>query len=175
MGWKKIKEKYGIEHIIQRRGDSFIIGSSFVSEILTIDIKTGEISNKTASFQGFGAKNYPLLMAASKEEILSDINEIDTFSENKKVFIVVHDEVLETLCEEFGYPNITHDGYLMYENTSFTSKNDALKYLLNSFKLDVKALKRVEDEAYEKFLEFKKEREDKMVLISKLEDELDYL
>ena len=43
MGWKAFKEHYKIGHRVEVRGEFLKIGSPYVSELITIEMATGQI------------------------------------------------------------------------------------------------------------------------------------
>lgn len=165
MGWKRIKEYFDIEHIVQIQGEEVLIGSPFSSRLLAINMKTGEIFENSV-FTDFGKRAYPELMNASKEKILSLINEVDNFSNSLIVYTYKDDKILEKFCEEYGYPNITHDGCIMYENSFFENKEDAIKKAKKVNEQDIKGYKEF-IESLEKDLNKVKERLEKSIEIKK--------
>lgn len=128
MGWKKFKERFGIKHIVQIADGRITIGSGYISDLASVHIASGKVFHK----QGWESslKEYAALWAASPEEIKALLDEPDQFEKSTPVYIVSDATVLEEQCEEFGYPNITHSGRLMYENTSFLSREKADNYAL---------------------------------------------
>ena len=48
--------------------------------------------------------------------------------ETIKVYTITEGKLIEDTCEVFGYPNFTHSGDMMYENTHFRFKNEAIDY-----------------------------------------------
>lgn len=122
MGWKAIKEHYKIEHIVQvddRKG--ICIGSPYVHDIMVI------------GFDGTIIKGYPDdgwnsnqdLMRYQKEMLENPdllktlVHQPDTFEKSLPVYTYDYKtgEIIEKECEELGWPNVTHDGHVMYENT----------------------------------------------------------
>ena len=59
------------------------------------------------------------------------IQEPDDYEQLLPVFTIKDGKLVETFCEEYGYPNLTIEGELMYENTFFKNKIDAIKYGIN--------------------------------------------
>lgn len=165
MGWKRIKEYFDIEHIVQVQGEEILIGSPYSSRLLAIKISTGEVFNNSV-FKNFGEENYPRLMSASKEKILSLINEKDSFSDSLVVYTYEDDKILKKFCEEYGYPNITHDGCIMYENSFFENKEDAIKKAKKVNEQDIRGHKEF-IESLEKDLNKVKERLEKSIEIKK--------
>lgn len=125
MGWKKFKKHFGIKHIVQVDGDTLQIGSGYVSDLASIDMKTGE-TRENRTFAGFLRKQYPDLPNATPAEIASILQDPDEFGASITVYTSRGGEVLEKQCEAIGYPNVTHDGELMYDNTFFVDKSAAV-------------------------------------------------
>lgn len=67
---------------------------------------------------------YEREMLADPEKLKELATSPDVFSKNLKTYTEVNHEVVEKLCEARGWPNITHDGCLMYENTFFESEKE---------------------------------------------------
>lgn len=131
MGWKKLKEFYEIEHIVQVCEEGICIGSSYSYNIAVINPKTGKLK-ENAVHEGFIRRNYPKLYQASEIDILHLLNTEDTFEDSIKVYTYENDKILEKYCEKVGWPNITHDGLLMYNNTFSTDKNTIITKALKN-------------------------------------------
>ena len=93
-------------------------------------MKTGKLTRKPGWERSL--EEYEALLNASPEEILALLNEPDQFERSLPVYIVSDAKVIEEQCEVFGYPNLTHSGLLMYENTAFLDRAKADKYALGS-------------------------------------------
>jgi hypothetical protein len=124
MGWKNIKEHFGIEHNVCVTHKGVCIGSDYIHDLATIDINTGEVILFT--FRNFFRERYPALIDATKREVLSLIKKPDTFKASLPVYTFDGGEILEKNCELYGYPNTTHDGSLMFDNTFFQDRTDAI-------------------------------------------------
>lgn len=127
MGWKTFKERFGItKHIVTVVDGQIHVGSGFVGDLLVVDMKSGEIrENKT--FKGFLADCVPALQAASRAEILDAIHAADQFAQSIPVYTFRGAEIIEEMCEAPGWPNITHQGNLMYENRHSTYKDFVIR------------------------------------------------
>lgn len=147
MGWKTFKQKYNIDHIVQITGKGICIGSGYCHDLATVDLITGS-AKENPTFRGFLERYYPKIMTASQKEILETIHAEDSFENDIKVYTFEGSEIIEKKCEKFGYPNITHDGFLMYENTYFKTRIEAIEKALDynnsSLKYYEQALKEAE-------------------------------
>lgn len=127
MGWKTFKQHFKVEHLVTL-ADGFInIGSGYINDLVRINMSTGAvIHNQT--FNNFLRNNYPNILEATPKDILALIHAEDRFSNSIPVYTYNRDgEIVEKLCEETGWPNVTHDGQMMYENSFFSTKEVAAK------------------------------------------------
>jgi hypothetical protein len=118
MGWKNIKEHYRIKHIVCVTEKGICIGSGYVHDILVIGAD-GTVANP----HEFGNGNEDLVryrseMQADPAKLRQLIETPDTFARSITVFTYDYNgHIIEKQCEELGWPNVTHDGAIMYENT----------------------------------------------------------
>lgn len=126
MGWKAFKEHFNIEHIVQINEGFVKIGSDYVSELVRISLTSGEVI-RSDIFPSFLNKHYPNLITADPKEILDLLNAQDQFNVSIPVYSSQGSEIIEKFCEVPGYPNITHDGCLMYDNVFYQDKNKAIE------------------------------------------------
>ena len=136
MGWKTFKNTFKIDHIVQIDGKFLHIGSSYVHDLVSVDLETGKVK-ENSTFSGFLAKNYPSLKDASSKEILEILKQEDTFSENLPVYTYDRSNIIESKCETYGYPNLTHEGKIMYENIYFKKRKDAVKAAQKNVKAEL--------------------------------------
>lgn len=126
MGWKRVKEHYRIDHIVKMVDGVMHIGSSYVGALVTVTPEGRAETDRTFSSSA-DLRRY-------RDEINSDpdlyrrlMAEADTFAASIPVYTWRDGEILERFCEEFGWPKVTHDGTLMYDNTFFLDRREALK------------------------------------------------
>lgn len=136
MGWKSFKDHFKIEHIVQVRETEICIGSGYVSDIATVNLSTGVVT-ENSTFSGFLVNHYPALLSASPQEILAIIHAEDTFTGSIPVFTYEGGKIIEKRCELPGYPNVTHDGHLMYENTYSTDKEVVVRWAKKNAKAGI--------------------------------------
>lgn len=70
----------------------------------------------------------------------------DSFATAIKVYTYAGGEVIEKTCESLGWPNVTHDGCMMYENTYTPDKKQAVFWAKRDADIGIKfALQSVEN------------------------------
>ena len=141
MGWKALKDAFDIKHCVAVDQNHIIIGSGYISDIVKIHKETGRVV-VNSSFPSFLREKYPLLEKASPDELLALINAEDVFTSSIPVYTYEGAEIIEKLCEEPGYPNVTHDGQIMYQNTFSTDKDQVVAWAKRSAFLYAKNLDR---------------------------------
>lgn len=144
MGWKNVKEHYGIVHSVQVTPDGLCIGSPYVHDIIVINIADGKIIKKYRDGSSCNANlhRYQTEFDASPEKLRSLIESPDNFGSTRTVYTWEGAEILEKQCEELGWPNVTTDGHMMYENTFSTDRAQVVKWAIADAKAAVKAYKR---------------------------------
>lgn len=117
MSWKNIKDHYNIGHIVQIREGRICIGSSYVSDLIRVTFD-GQVSwgNLGRGSNADLCRYYDEMMADLKK-VKKLIETPDSFAISLPVYTYDGGQILEKQCEAYGYPNVTHDGMLMYENT----------------------------------------------------------
>lgn len=141
MGYKNVKEHYDIKHIVaihnkERYGGPCIcIGSPYIHDIIAIRIKDARLVKPYPESDYRINDELARYNEALKEDekngvLLKLIETPDTFAENLPVFTIEKGAVVREVCEEYGWPNTTHTGAIMYENTYFKTRKEAYAYLL---------------------------------------------
>lgn len=62
----------------------------------------------------------------------------DTFENLKPIYTYKNGKVIKKFCEEYEYPNVCTDGKLIYQNTFFRKREDAVSYRRNDARLNLK-------------------------------------
>lgn len=136
MGWKALKEKFSITHHVQIENNHVCIGSGFVSDIVTIDMQTGALEENEA-LSGFLRQYYPALRETTPQELLALIQAPDEFTAAVPVFVYENGAIVEKLCETPGWPNVTHDGRMMFDNTYSTDKRQVVAWAKNNAAIEI--------------------------------------
>lgn len=139
MGWKNIKDKFKIKHIVQIRDNEICIGSSYIGDLISISFE-GKLLKGDEHFSNQELDRYVLeLKEAEKSGELKElIDTQDTFRDLKPIYTIKKGRVIEKYCEQYDYPNICTDGDLIYENTFWEKRSDAVVEAKISAKFSVK-------------------------------------
>lgn len=131
MGLKAIKEHYEIKHNVHIRGGLITIGSAYVPDIIAFDVE-GKIHKKDDLFvkEGNELDRVYKALVSDPELIVKLIRQEDVFERSIRVYSFNGAEITEHFCEELGWPNVTHDGRMMYENRFTTDRNEAIEWAL---------------------------------------------
>jgi len=135
MGHKKLKEHYRIGHTVCVTDKGICIGSPYIHDLIVISpdgkiIKADDGHNKDL-------KRYTDEMKADPEKLREIVEAQDVFEADIPVYTYDGGEIIEKLCEKPGWPNVTHDGDMMYENTYSTDKCLVVKWAKTNAALGV--------------------------------------
>lgn len=125
MGWKTFKEKFKIGHNVKINDQGLCIGSGYVSDLVVVNLKTGVVT-ENSTFRGFLKEEYPQLLNATAEEILEVLSQKDQFSNSFPVYTWDGAIIIEEKAEAYGWPNVTHSGKIMHDNTYFKTREEAV-------------------------------------------------
>jgi hypothetical protein len=138
MGWKKVKEHYNIKHIVCIADKGLCIGSAYIHDLIVIRLD-GTFAKKydIKSHANDELRRYQIEMDADPEKLKGLISEADTFEKSLPVYTYDGADIIEKQCEEYEWPNVTHDGELMYDNTFFIERNAAIEKAKESAKYGI--------------------------------------
>lgn len=142
---RKLKEILNTGYIIHQTNDKICIASPYISDLISVDKKTFKIKYALDTFNEgkSSVNNGELLDIWNKLEDLIQNGEfqdiINGNDELKNPIEIYYEEdgiIKTTYTDEYGYPNVTYDGYIIYNNIYFTDKlfckNKAIKDYLES-------------------------------------------
>lgn len=125
MGWKNIKSHYQINHQVQVTEEGICIGSPYIHNIIVIGFD-GVIKKRYDGSSNNNLAHYQRQFDDDPGTLLKLIQSEDQFSQSITVYTYEDAEILEKQCEKLGWPNVTHDGLMMYENTFSADKNTVI-------------------------------------------------
>jgi hypothetical protein len=117
MGWKSVKEHYQIGHYVTVDRDKGIcIGSPYVHDLIVIGFD-GVVKKPPARTHNDELDRYLREFDADRELLKKLVTQEDKFEKSLPVWTYFGSRIVEKFCEEYGWPNVTHDGLMMYANT----------------------------------------------------------
>jgi hypothetical protein len=131
MGWKNVKEHYRIDHLVHVRNSKICIGSAYIPDIIIIG-SDGTIEKRDADRWSVNRDldRYQKEMDADPAKLKQLVESPDTFTNSITVYTYGDGQIIEKQCEVTGWPNVTHDGELMYDNTFCVARDVVLKWAL---------------------------------------------
>lgn len=153
MGWKAIKDHYRIGHYVCVTKEGICIGSGYIHDIIIIGLD-GKVKKRYAD----GRTNDDLLRYQSEfdanPELLAELVKTpDTFSAAHPVYTYSGGEIVEKFCEEYKWPNVTHDGAVMYKNTFSKDKAEVVGWAKRNAEYGIEGFARRVKEIKEKLAE----------------------
>lgn len=122
MGWKNLKEHFRIEHAVQVTPAGICIGSPYIHDLIVIDKDMKVIVRDSWGKDGVLAR-YLRDLRADPAKLRALIEAPDTFTAGLTVYTYDDGRIIEKQCEVLDWPNVTHDGEMMYQNTFSTDRN----------------------------------------------------
>lgn len=126
MGWKTFKEHFNISHTVHVTEEGLCIGSPYINSLVVISIETGAIK-KDGCVSSFLNEYYPEIKKSSPAKRLRYFRVEDIFNDVLSVFTYSKDKIIEKKAEKMGWPNVTTEGQIMYDNTFFKTKKEAIR------------------------------------------------
>ena len=164
MGHKLLKEHYQIKHIVCVTDQGICIGSQYIHDLIIVGFD-GTIIKSNDGRSNEELKRYMAEMKADPVKLREIVQAVDIFKESIPVYTYNEDNIIEKFCEKPGWPNVTHDGDLMYENEYSTTKSKVVRWAKESAKYRIKLLMQTIEE-------MQAELTNKKVLLKKTKDNL---
>ena len=118
------------------------IGSGLVHNVISVDKKTFRLkSNFTVyddpELQDIWNKLSDLIISGQMQEIIEGR---DVIENPLPVFTVVYGELVESVTDKYGWPNTDDNGVLMFNNTHFPTKDQAIRYGIHELQCGIQLL-----------------------------------
>lgn len=148
MGWKNVRDHYAIEHLVHMRNGNLLVGSPYVSDLLTIEPNGRVTRNSVVGRDSKELSRIVNVIEGDRDRFVSLFEAEDSFEQSLPVYTWNDKgEIVEELCEEYGYPNVTHAGNILYENVYFADRNTAVRRALRSLKYRVESADENQEQA----------------------------
>lgn len=149
MGWKNVKDHYRIGHIVQIKkvggdhGDvaknAICIGSPYIHDLIVVSLD-GDILKRYSDHGNDDLTRYMQEMEADPGVLRQLVQSPDTFIDGITVYTWDGAQILEKQCDVFGWPNVTHDGCLMYESGFSLNKSEVISWAKRHAEMNIEAL-----------------------------------
>lgn len=116
MGWKSVKEHYKIEHQVTTGDKGIVIGSPYIHDLIVVGWD-GRLTDNFGVGDNDELSRYWHEMEGDIDTLKRLIEVEDVFERAVPVYTFDGGTIITRYCEEPGWPNTTHCGHLMYENT----------------------------------------------------------
>lgn len=130
MGWKQVKEHYGItgpNRLVHVVDGEILIGVGYIPDLMKVSAD-GVLIKKDDTLRSGDFANYAAAMEANPEKLRELALATDAFATSLTVYTYDGGKIIEKQCEVAGWPNVTHDGQLMYDNTHSTDKATVVEW-----------------------------------------------
>ena len=154
------------------------IGTSLCHDLISIDKSTFKISYALDTFKkGKDSINNEVLMNIwnKLEELISNdkikyyIEGEDNLNVHLPVFTFDYDgNVIGTMTDEYGWPNVTIDGKLMHDNTYFKTREEAKNKAIREYEAGLSLAKSTKERLQEQLENIEKEEKKYLNNIKKL-------
>jgi len=137
MGWKNVMDHYRIEHHVEVTKEGICIGSPYIHNIIVIGLD-GKIKKRYEGRSNEDLYRYQNEMDAGPETLRQLVQSPDSFAAAVSVYTYCGGNIIEKQCETPGWPNVTHDGEMMYKNTFSTDKDQVVVWAKENADLGIK-------------------------------------
>lgn len=128
MGWKNVKEFYRIGHLVQVVPDKGIcIGSPYIHDIIVIGFD-GLFRRRLQPCRNDDLCRYQEEMDEDPGKLKDLIETPDIFENSVTIWTYKGGDIIEKQCEIPEWPNVTHDGQMIYENTHSTDRSEVVEW-----------------------------------------------
>lgn len=139
MGWKNVKEYYRISHTVRITHEGICIGSPYIHNIIVIGLEGKFKKRYDMSRVNRDLCRYQQEMDADPAKLRELVLTPDTFPpEAVTVYTYDGGDIIAKFCEKPGWPNVTHDGDLMYENMFSADKSEVVMWAKESAVRDIR-------------------------------------
>lgn len=145
MGWKNIKESYQIGHVVCVTEKGICIGSGYIHDLIVIGLD-GTVKKRYDDRSNEDLGRYQQEIDADPVKLKKLALSPDHFDTSITVYTYDGGDIIEKQCEALGWPNVTHDGCMMYENTFSADREIVVGWAKCNADLGIKyAQERIED------------------------------
>ena len=127
---RRFKKLIPKDYIVQNCRTYLAIGSGYVHDLIAVDSQTLKVITSDI-VQRNEPKFAEIIEAIEKlpRDVLKEIMTLDDEIENPlPVFMWRDNQIQETQTEDYEWPNVDSKGFLLYENTTFKTEKECVRY-----------------------------------------------
>lgn len=138
MGWKAIKDHYDIKHHVQVTDKGICIGSPYIHDIIVIGLD-GVVRKRFDERGNDDLRRYQQAFDADPQKLRELALAQDTFAESIPVYTYEGGNILNKQCEALGWPNVTHDGLMQYDNAFSSDRSRVVAWAKRNADLGIES------------------------------------
>jgi hypothetical protein len=143
------------EYSVKNNREYIAVGSPLCHDLISVNKKTLKLKYALDTFGGgrqsvVDRRHPELLFIWDKLQELIDsgqikeiIEGVDEIENPLPVYTFSDEKLIETHTDKYGWPNTTYDGYPMYENRYFKTKEEAIKEAISEYEYGVVSSTRI--------------------------------
>lgn len=142
-----LQKELNTERTVHLSDNKVCVASAYVHDLIHIKLDDMTVHYVFGEDNPWKQDDEVKLLLVKLRELVAN-GEINKFLEGDDVienplpvFTVINNKLVSTFTDKYGWPNITIDGMMMYENTFFKTKKDALKYAIEEKESSIKYYK----------------------------------
>ncbi len=140
MGWKNLKEYYRITHTVRVTEAGVCIGSPYIHDLITVNAD-GSLTPCASGIDGDeNLERYWAEMADDPQKVREVLASEDSFDQSLEVWTYDVGGIVQKYCETYGWPNCTHDGEMMYDNTFSHDRAQVVQWAIRNAELQCQYL-----------------------------------
>ena len=140
------------QYIVHSSNEYIAIGSPLCSDLISVNKRSLHLKYTLDGYRegrkALVKKNYEELLfiwdklqeLIDNGQIIDIIRGVDILENPLPVYTVKEGKLIETTTDAYGWPNVTVSGELMYDNTYFNNRADAIQYGIKDVEAGLKML-----------------------------------
>lgn len=183
---RALKKRLNTGYVVHDGGDRICLASALCHDLLSVSKDGLKIKYALDTFQEGkkSARSQEILSAWDGLEQLIASGEIKEFIEGqddleKHLPVFSYEgkdfQIVESLTDEYGWPNTDINGRLMYDNLWFATKKEAIDRAINECKLGIKWRKEALQEKQQEIARLQQRSVVELAALERLERELEAL
>lgn len=143
MGWKNLKNHFNLKYIVHVQNDYIHIGNKYINNIISINIHNANIKvnndfwndriyineNNEILYHHNIDQSFKDIINTDKQILLDIINSEDNFHSSITLYTFdkSNGDIIELTSEHTEFPNVTHNGTLIYDHCFSIDKDLIIK------------------------------------------------